>query len=126
MFKDIQWNLPFTTQSHFLLFPQYFLPCQRENSSIQPHLFLRQQLLSIWTSLKFCCLVKVLTLSKTSPGFYVSAVQVFLKHCGKRRNCSLTSNFSFSHCVFYPFGELSAIFIRFENVVCKLFEFGRV
>ena len=22
------------------------------------------------------------------------------KHCGKRRNCSLTSNFSFSHSVF--------------------------
>ena len=29
-----------------------------------------------------------LNLSQTSPGFYVSAVQVFLKHCGKRRNCS--------------------------------------
>ena len=29
-----------------------------------------------------------LTLSQTSPGFYVSAVQVFWKHCGKRRNCS--------------------------------------
>ena len=28
------------------------------------------------------------TLSQTSPGFYVSAVQVFRKHCGKRRNCS--------------------------------------
>ena len=28
-----------------------------------------------------------LTLSQTSPGFYMSAVQVFLKHCGKRRNC---------------------------------------
>ena len=28
--------------------------------------------------------------------------------------------------VFYPFGELSAIFIEFEIVVCKLFEFGRV
>ena len=26
--------------------------------------------------------------SQTSPGFYVSAVQVFWKHCGKRRNCS--------------------------------------
>ena len=36
------------------------------------------------------------------------------------------SNFSFSHCVFYPFGELSAIFIKFEIVVCKLIEFGRV
>ena len=30
----------------------------------------------------------LLTLSQTSPGFYVSAVQVFRKHCGKRRNCS--------------------------------------
>ena len=29
-----------------------------------------------------------LTLSQTSPGFYMSAVQVFLKHYGKRRNCS--------------------------------------
>ena len=29
-----------------------------------------------------------LILSQTSLGFYVSAVQVFWKHCGKRRNCS--------------------------------------
>ena len=29
-----------------------------------------------------------LSLSKTSPGFYMSAVLVFWKHCGKRRNCS--------------------------------------
>ena len=32
----------------------------------------------------------------------------------------------FPHSVFYPFGELSAIFIKFEIVVCKLFQFGRV
>ena len=32
-----------------------------------------------------CC--PTLTLFQTSPGFYVSAVQVFRKHCGKRRNC---------------------------------------
>ena len=36
------------------------------------------------------------------------------------------SNFSFSHSVFFPVGELSAIFIKFEIVVCKLFQFGRV
>ena len=30
------------------------------------------------------------------------------------------------HSVLYPFGELSVIFIKFEIVVCKLFEFGRV
>ena len=29
-----------------------------------------------------------LTLSQTSPGFHVSAVLAFGKHCGKRRNCS--------------------------------------
>ena len=39
--------------------------------------------------------------------------------------CS-TSNFSFSHSVFYPFGKLSVIFIKFEFVVCKVFKFGRV
>ena len=36
------------------------------------------------------------------------------------------SNFSFSHSVFYPFEELSSIFIKFKIVVCKLFQFGRV
>ena len=33
-----------------------------------------------------------------------------------------TSNFSVSHSVFYPFGEPSAIFIKFKIVVCKLFQ----
>ena len=34
------------------------------------------------------------------------------------------NNFSFFNSVFYSFGELSAIFIEFKIVVCKLFEFG--
>ena len=38
----------------------------------------------------------------------------------------VTSNFSFSHSVFYPFRELSANFIKLKIVVCKLFQFGRV
>ena len=37
----------------------------------------------------------------------------------------IMSNLSFSHSVFYPFGELSAIFIKFRIVICKLFQFGR-
>ena len=32
------------------------------------------------------------------------------------------SNFSISHSVFYPFGELYTIFIKFKIVVCKLFQ----
>ena len=35
------------------------------------------------------CFLPVLTLYGPSPGFYVSALQVFQKHCGKRRNCLL-------------------------------------
>ena len=66
-----------------------------------------------------------LTLSQTSLGFYVSAVQVFRKQCGKSRNCSYRAISPFPS-VFYRFGELSAIFIKFEIVVCKLFEIGRV
>ena len=38
----------------------------------------------------------------------------------------VTSNFSFSLNVFYPFRKLSAISIKFELVVCKLFLFGKV
>ena len=45
--------------------------------------------------------------------FYVSAVQVFRKRCGKKEKLLVLSNFSFSHGVFYLFGELLAIFIKF-------------
>ena len=40
----------------------------------------------------------------------------------------VTSNFSFSHSVFYPFGELlvTNFFIKFKVVIFKLFQFGRV
>ena len=47
-----------------------------------------------------------LTTSQTSPGFKVSAVQVFRKHCGKRRN--------FPAVVFYPSGELSALLLNLK------------
>ena len=40
-----------------------------------------------------------LTLSQTSPGFYMSAVLV-LKTLWKKEKLLVTSNFSFSHCVF--------------------------
>ena len=36
------------------------------------------------------------------------------------------SNFSFPSSVFYLFGELPTFFIKFEIVICKLFQFGRI
>ena len=56
---------------------------------------------------------------QTSTGFHVSAIEVFRKHW-ENEKLLITSNFSFSHCVFYQFGELSVIFVKFEIVVCKL------
>ena len=67
----------------------------------------------------------VLTLSQTSPDFYISAVQVFWKHWEKEK-LLITSNFSFSDSFFLPVLEVFAIFTKFEIVVCKLFQFGRV
>ena len=49
-----------------------------------------------------------------------------LKTLWKKEKLLVTSNFSFSHSVFHPFGELSAFFIIFKIVVCILFQFGRV
>ena len=70
---------------------------------------------------KSVIILYILTLSQTSPGFYV-----FWKHYGKRRNCSLRAISPFFHTAFYPFGELLVIFVKLKIVVCKLRQFGRV
>ena len=48
-----------------------------------------------------------------------------MKTLWEKEKLLVTSNFSFSHSVFYPFGKLSAIFVKFEIVVCKLFQFRK-
>ena len=67
-----------------------------------------------------------LTLFQTSPGFYMSAIQVLWKHCGKRRNCSWWAISPFPTAFSTHLGKFSAIFIKFEIVVCKLFQYGTV
>ena len=49
-----------------------------------------------------------------------------LKTLGEKEKLLVTSNFSFSHSVFHLFAKLSASFIKFELVICKVFQFGRV
>ena len=48
-----------------------------------------------------------------------------LKTLWEKEKLLVTSNFSFSHSVFYPFGKLFTISIWFIVVVCKLFQFGK-
>ena len=52
----------------------------------------------------------------------------FLKTLSEVEKLLVKSNdyLSFFHSVFYPFLEHSAIFIKFHNVFCELFIFGRL
>ena len=56
------------------------------------------------------------------PWFLPVCITSLLKTLWEKEKLLITSDFSFSHSVFYPFKELSAIFIKLEIVVCKLFQ----
>ena len=60
------------------------------------------------------------------PWFLRICSTSLLKTWREKEKLLVTSNFSFSLSVFYPFRELSAIVIKFKSVVCKIFHFGRV
>ena len=49
-----------------------------------------------------------------------------LKTMWEKEKLLVTSNFSFTHSIFFQFRELSAIYIKFKIVVCRLFQFGPV
>ena len=59
------------------------------------------------------------------PWFLRVCSTSLLKTLWNKEKLLVTSNFSFSHSVFYLFRGLSAIFIKFKIVVCKLFQFGK-
>ena len=44
-----------------------------------------------------------------------------MKTLREKEKLLVMNNFSFSHSVFSLFGELSAIFNKFESVICELF-----
>ena len=66
-----------------------------------------------------------LNLSSNNPWFLHICSTCPLKTLGEKERLLIRSNFSFSHSVFYLFGELFAIFIKFEIDVCKVFQLGR-
>ena len=59
------------------------------------------------------------------PWFLCVCSTSLLKTLWEKEKLLVTSNFSFFHNVFYPFEELSAIFMKFKIVVCKLFQYRR-
>ena len=67
-----------------------------------------------------------LTLSKTSPDFYMSGATFVENTEGKGEKIARNKQFLPFHSIFYLSEDLPAIFIKFEIVVCKLLQFGRV
>ena len=63
-----------------------------------------------------------LTLSQTSPVFYCSAVQVFWKHCGKRRNCSFPQCFLPIWRTFYHSYQIQNCYLQ-TILVWKILKF---
>ena len=87
----------------------------------------------ISTCLLFVVLQKLLKLKTSVDNKFPKQALVLLvyrisllKTLWEKEKLLVTSNFFFSHSVFLAFGELFAIFIKFEIVVCKLFQFGKV
>ena len=74
----------------------------------------------------FFCTALLLNPFPNKPWFSHVCSRSLLKTLWEKEKLLITSNFSFSHCVFYPFEGLSAIFIKLKVVVCKPFEFGRI
>ena len=60
------------------------------------------------------------------PWFLRVCSTSLLKTLLEKEKLLVKSNFSFSHSISYPSGELSVISIKFEIVVCKLVQFERV
>ena len=136
---------------HFLPFSQCFLPYQRHKSSFEQHINCRLQMLSIWTSLKFCQLVKTLapfsqimvhiisyhmTLLYPFPNklwFLRVCCTSLLKTLWKKKIFLLTSNFFFSQCFlsfqnFPPFSSNSKLSSAnsFSLEESKIYRLGRV
>ena len=72
--------------------------------------------------------IEFLNFLPVKPLFFLHVCSIFFfsKTQWEKEKLLIKSNFSFSHCVFYSFGELSVIFIKFKIIVCKAFEFGQV
>ena len=81
-----------------------------------------KMLMSTTTSVFVSCLNPF----PNKPWFLRVCCTRLLKTLWEKEKLLVTSNFSFSRSVFYLFGKFSAIFIKFEIAVCKLFQFGTV
>ena len=123
------------TRKQFLFFPQYYYTLLVNFLPYSSNLKFSSANCLNWERSKICFLGKGYYSPNNLKTFVINSFpnkSLFLRVSDTSRlrtpwdneKLLVTSNFSFSHSVFYPFGKLSAISIKFEIVVCKLFQFG--
>ena len=69
----------------------------------------------------FLTVIEPLNPFPKKPGFLLVYSTSLLKILWEKEKLLVMSNFSFFHSVFYPFGVVSAIFIKFKIVVRNSF-----
>ena len=75
----------------------------------------------ILTNMKVCKKCVHVAKMQTASGSLLCVCSTSLsKSLWENEKLLLMSNFSFSHSVFYRYGKLSTIFIKFEIIICKL------
>ena len=90
--------------------------------------FYSEKILTVCNAVYFRLCIHLIHLNPfpNKPWFSRVCSTSLLKTRWEKKKLLVTSNFFFSHSVFYPFIEISAILIKSEIVVCKLFQFGPV
>ena len=111
---------------HFLLFPQCFLSYQKDITPFEQQRSCYLQTHSIWDKAKTSFSWYRVHPFPNKPLFLRVCSTSLMKTLWEKEKLLMTSNFSFSNSVFYPFRELSTVLIKFKIVICKFFEFGRV
>ena len=125
-FKDLEKEAFWKNSGKSLLFPQCFLPFSEKKFNFSVTFILSfANSFNLDQSKNLFGIYRIISFPK-KPWFSCVCCTSFLKTLQEKEKLLVKSNFSFSHSVFYPHEELSSIFIKFEIVVCKHFQFGRV
>ena len=119
---------PFQTRFQFFILSSAntFNLDQSKILSFGKELSLFKQFVLFLKSFLYCFVDWTFNPFPNKPWFLCVCSTSLLKTLREKEKLLITSNFFFSHSVFYLFGKLSSIFIKYKIVVCKLFQFRRV
>ena len=119
-------STPLRDQSHSLIHILFVLCRRFRLTSLKFYLTRRWKLVVLGQKAQVSDSRAIMALFSKQAMVFTCPHYKSLEKMLEKEKLLVTSNFSFSNSVSYPFGKLSAIVIKFEIVVCRLFQFGKV